>query len=129
MGNFPFFGFPYNRYYYNNYRGTYPHFNNNSNTNSVSFATMKNEAKSLEHVDNFSNSVNSTDSTNLTDSTNNKNSENRKISSNIDEPIFEILGISLYLDDIIILCLLFFLYTEGVQDELLFIVLILLLLS
>lgn len=49
--------------------------------------------------------------------------------SDIEEPIFEILGIQLYLDDIIILGLLFFLYQEGVQDEMLFISLILLLLS
>ena len=49
--------------------------------------------------------------------------------SDIEDPIFEILGIQLYLDDIIILGLLFFLYQEGVQDEMLFIALILLLLS
>lgn len=48
---------------------------------------------------------------------------------NIEEPILEILGIKLYLDDIIILGLLFFLYKENVQDELLFFSLILLLLS
>ncbi len=49
--------------------------------------------------------------------------------SDVEEPIFEILGIQLYLDDIIILGLLFFLYQEGVQDEMLFIALILLLIS
>lgn len=49
--------------------------------------------------------------------------------NDIEEPIFEILGIQLYLDDIIILGLLFFLYQEGVQDEMLYIALILLLLS
>jgi len=47
----------------------------------------------------------------------------------IESPIFEIMGIQLYLDDIIILGLLFFLYQEGVQDEMLYIALILLLLS
>lgn len=47
----------------------------------------------------------------------------------IEEPIFEILGIQLYLDDIMILGLLFFLYQENVQDEMLYIALILLLLS
>lgn len=47
----------------------------------------------------------------------------------IENPIFEIMGIQLYLDDIIILGLLFFLYQEGVQDEMLYIALILLLLS
>ncbi len=49
--------------------------------------------------------------------------------TDMEEPIFEILGIQLFLDDIIILGLLFFLYQEGVQDEMLFIALILLLLS
>lgn len=47
----------------------------------------------------------------------------------IESPLFEILGIQLYLDDIIILGLLFFLYQEGVQDEMLYIALILLLLG
>ena len=117
MGNFPFFGFPYSRYYYNNYCSTYPHSYEQNNTNSTSFKADDLNVESFKKVDNTDNS------------TCNKISKDRKISSNIDEPIFEILGISLYLDDIIILCLLFFLYTEGVQDELLFIVLILLLLS
>lgn len=49
--------------------------------------------------------------------------------NNIEEPVFEILGIELYLDDIIIIGLLFFLYQEGVQDEILFITLIMLLLG
>lgn len=51
------------------------------------------------------------------------------IFDNIEEPVFEIFGIKLYLDDIMILGLLFFLYQENVQDELLYIALILLLLS
>ncbi len=42
---------------------------------------------------------------------------------------FSILGLNLYFDDILILCLLFFLYTEEVKDEMLFICLIMLLLS
>jgi len=45
------------------------------------------------------------------------------------DPIFEIFGIKLFFDDILILSLLFFLYSEGVKDEMLFISLILLLLS
>ncbi len=49
--------------------------------------------------------------------------------TNIEEPIFEIFGIKLYLDDIIILGLLFFLYKENVQDQMLYMVLILLLIS
>jgi len=41
----------------------------------------------------------------------------------------EIMGIKLYFDDLLIICLLFFLYNEGVKDKYLFISLILLLLS
>lgn len=42
---------------------------------------------------------------------------------------FEIFGLKLYFDDIIIMCILFFLYNEKVKDDELFICLILLLLS
>ena len=49
--------------------------------------------------------------------------------TNLEEPVLEISGIELYLDDIIILGLLFFLYKEDVQDEMLFLSLILLLLT
>lgn len=53
----------------------------------------------------------------------------RKANQTIDEALFEILGIKLYFDDILLICLIFFLYNEGVQDQYLFIALILLLLS
>ncbi len=46
-----------------------------------------------------------------------------------DLPVFEIFGIKLYYDDFLILGMLFFLYSEGVKDEELFLVLLLLLLS
>lgn len=49
--------------------------------------------------------------------------------SNFDEPVLEIFDIKLYFDDILILSLLLFLYKEGVNDEMLFICLILLLLT
>lgn len=41
----------------------------------------------------------------------------------------EIMGIKLYFDDLLLICLIFFLYNEGVKDTYLFISLILLLLS
>ena len=47
----------------------------------------------------------------------------------IEEPFFEIFGLSLYFDDILLVCLIFFLYQEGVKDEGLFLALILLLLT
>lgn len=42
---------------------------------------------------------------------------------------FEIFGLKLYFDDILLICIIFFLYNEGVKDQWLFITLILLLLS
>ena len=54
-----------------------------------------------------------------------KDSENKQSS----ESFFEVFGLKLYFDDILIICLLFFLYIEKVQDEELFICLILLLFS
>ena len=42
---------------------------------------------------------------------------------------FQMLGIKLYFDDILLMCLIFFLYKEGIKDQNLFICLILLLLS
>ena len=56
-----------------------------------------------------------------------KNIFNILSSTDYCEPIFSILGINLYLDDLLILCILFTLYLNGVKDEMLFISLILLL--
>ena len=49
--------------------------------------------------------------------------------NNSNNEFIEILGIKLFTDDIIIICLIIFLYNEGVKDQFLFIALILLLLS
>ena len=46
-----------------------------------------------------------------------------------EQAIFEIFGIKLFLDDLIILGLLFFLYREQVNDQLLYMILLLLLFS
>lgn len=46
-----------------------------------------------------------------------------------DDFLFEIFGIKFYQDDLLLIGLIFFLYTEGVKDDFLFIALILLLLS
>lgn len=46
-----------------------------------------------------------------------------------DSFLFDLFGLKIYIDDALIVCLLFFLYQEQVQDEGLFIVLVLLLLS
>ena len=53
----------------------------------------------------------------------------KKISNTINPYIFEILGIKIYQDDLVILGLLYFLYQEKIKDEMLYIILFLLLLS
>lgn len=44
-------------------------------------------------------------------------------------PLLNLLGINIYFDDVLIVCLLLFLYNENVNDPFLFIVLVLLLLT
>ena len=48
---------------------------------------------------------------------------------NINNSIFDLFGIRLFLDDIIIICILIFLFQEDVKDEMLYLILIMLLLS
>lgn len=58
---------------------------------------------------------------------NQRNSNNKQKTKSTD--YLEILGIKLHFDDILLILLIYFLYTEGVKDIYLFFVLILLLLS
>ena len=108
MFRFPYFGFPYSYSYYN-----YP--NKLYNTNILK--EQKNTG------------INDSIESNNTSTSSNISNGNRDSKSDSDQAIFEILGIKLYLDDIIILCILFFLYKEDVKDEMLYIILFLLLFS
>ena len=119
MYNTPFFGFPfYKNYYQNKY---YPKQNTYSNQ------MPKNEEKSLlKEPNNESNNKKNSTTDNNSSSTINNNSRNYTSNS---QAYLNILGIDLYSDDILILCILLSLYLEGVKDEMLFISLILLLLS
>lgn len=124
--NFPFRRFSYGRYSrYNNYFSYTNQFpNTNATENSCIDITKKETGNKNRYKNNEEKSSRHNNSSNF----NFINFDNL-FSSNINEPIIEIFGINLYLDDLIILSILFFLYKEGVQDELLFISLILLLLS
>lgn len=67
------------------------------------------------------------------------NKENLNLSSNLNEKnksnkyaddyLFDLFGLKIYNDDVLLVSLIYFLYSEGVQDDSLFLVLILLLLS
>lgn len=127
MPIFPFFQYPYN---VNRY---YPRYNYN-NVNYTNNSHMNNIDKEKEDTSHIEESINR----NINENQKNKSSRysgfgpihfQNPFSLNSDEPVIEILGISLYLDDLIILGLLFFLYQEGVKDDMLFLSLVLLLLS
>lgn len=116
MFNYPYFGFPYyNRY--SRYGYKYPYYNNKtnySNNYSKTKNSMCEKNKKSEQYDVSS------------DFSPKKNIINDE---NTDAPMFEFFGIKLFFDDILLICLIFFLYNEGVKDQSLFISLILLLLS
>ena len=58
-----------------------------------------------------------------------KEKRNNDDAKRSEDMAFEIFGIKLFFDDILLIALIFFLYNEGVKDNMLFISLILLLLS
>lgn len=57
------------------------------------------------------------------------NDRQKNKSNNNDDYLFDLFGLKLYTDDVLLVSLIYFLYSEGVKDESLFIVLMLLLLS
>ena len=130
--------FPYSPFYYNNYyRHFYPKYYNKANTQSVPNTNLVNQNLNQKKVQQ-----------DIKQESKNKDykiTENQKRSAkynsfaklnpsalfdfNLYTPVIEILGIKLYLDDLIIIGLLFFLYKEEVHDEILFSILLLLLLN
>ena len=55
--------------------------------------------------------------------------EKNKSNKYNDDYLFDLFGLKIYNDDVLIVSLIYFLYSEGVKDDSLFLVLILLLLS
>lgn len=109
--NLPFH-FPY-YYRYPRYMSV-PNSMLNHNKTSEKFITRKEYEKKNQQISNSNNFDDNEHSRNSTDSS---------------DYFFEILGLKLYFDDILIICILFFLYSEGVKDDNLFLSLILLLLA
>ena len=131
MANFPFYPFSYRNYYHYYPRNYINNFNNSYNKNiNETQRTNKNKIEDRnETIDNKENSkkrYQKRSSKNISFANINLNG---LLQSDLENPIIEILGIKLYLDDLIIISLLFFLYKEDVHDEILFGILILLLLD
>lgn len=114
-------------------QSNYPHYQqqkhnqqHNQQYNQQQFQQNKQQQQNNSQYHNINQNQNQKQNQN--ENQNQKKEENRGL-FDFDSPLFQILGIDLYFDDILILCLLFFLYQEGVKDQGLFISLILLLLS
>jgi len=126
MATFPFIPF-YNNYYNHFYPHYYKRSGNIQNTpiieennpDIIEKNKLKNAEKQNKDKQKRSVKYNSFANINLS----------ALLDSDLNTSIIEILGIKLYLDDLIIIGLLFFLYKEDVQDEILFGILLLLLLS
>ena len=111
MFRFPFYGYPYSYPYYKYY--------NNIQTPHIQqkYIQPKEEIEEIKKQNSITNSFKIS------------NTINSRFSLDSEEAIFELFGIKLYLDDLIILGLLFFLYQQNVNDEILYIILLLLLFS
>ena len=131
MVHFPFRPFPPWRYY--------PQYTYYGRINPIS-TIQKNKNNLLNLQD--SSGISSNNNFDNSNSSNNRKQKNRPqkynfahinlnylFNSDLEQPIVEFMGIKLYLDDLIIIGLLFFLYKEDVHDEILFSILLLLLLS
>ena len=123
MPSFPFFRLPFPNFYtpyYNSYKKINNYYNLDIPNNHHQSVRDKEYKNTYDHNKKTSPKYNSFSPFDFI---------NNVFSGNTNAPIFEIFGIELYLDDIIILGLLFILYKEGVQDEMLFLSLVLLLLT
>ena len=135
INNFPFYPQPYSNYYLGYPQNIYKNAYNQKNYKEKHLNQRKQDNhqknKQLQNLNKMQNNLyNHKESKKLTQSTSNKSNifENLFFNTN-DTPMFELFGIQLYQDDILLICLIFFLYNEGINDEFLFIALILLLLS
>ena len=135
INNFPFYPQPYSNFYlgypqnthknaYNkrNYKEKYSsQKKQDNNQNNQQFQNLERNQnnlynyKKLKKIDNLN--------------SNKSNSSEHSFFKNDDTVMFELSGIKLYQDDILLICLIFFLYNEGIKDEFLFVALVLLLLS
>ena len=113
--NYPYFGFPnYNKYFNQNQKSNY----------NMDKINPSNSSHNFKHASNLNNNA---FTNNIFSSRTESKSHNESFETKSD--FINIFGLSLGLDDILILCLLFFLYSEKSDDYILMLVLVLLLLT
>lgn len=137
--NYPYFGFPnYLNYFSQNPYATKKEtqnfqsqvspyssntrYNNYEKLNTSQFYKNSYIPKNYNFQNNFKNNFHTNDNSKFKD-------HSVKKSNVSNAPIFNILGISLYFDDILLICVIFFLYNEEIEDSYLLLALVLLLLT
>lgn len=128
MYNSPFSDIPY----YKKFSNSNNYINNNYSNNSYPFnKNISSIYRNNNYYNNcFPSQIYKNNNSNYNNPLHEKDTFKKTIIEENKEPeIFEIFGLKLYFDDILLICLIFFLYNEGVKDYYLFISLILLLLS
>lgn len=152
--NYPYFGFPnYTKYMAQTY--PYNYYNNNFNrpNNSVYNNQFNNNSNNLQgstfnqNSNSYNGRINKSNNAPFRNNQPNKKRNNKQLynnknspkspsniktfpSSNTDSaPLFNLFGIQLYFDDILLICIILFLYNEKIEDNYLLIALVLLLLS
>ena len=135
MYNFPFFP-----HFYPNFNRNYPQnsskYVNNAIYHTNHYNSTNNNSHKIRNIIDYNKKNMQASSVNFHKNIDDNNSSSQRKMNKEEErclentdTIFEIFGIKLHFDDILLICLIFFLYNEGVKDEFLFIALILLLLS
>ena len=112
----PYMNFPFS--FYRNYSRIGPNFYN---------APYVNTNHNINNSSNPSVSYNSESDEVKED--NRSLSQKNKSNKYTDDYLFDLFGLKIYSDDVLLVSLIYFLYSEGVKDDGLFLVLILLLLS
>lgn len=119
MARFPYTNFPF-PFYRNCYKMPAPEFINNN--------AHYQKNRIIDNSYPSSNPQNFLEFNNLSEDNRISNQKN-KSNKNNDDYLFDLFGLKIYYDDVLLVSLIYFLYSEGVKDDGLFIVLILLLIS
>lgn len=137
MPRFPYMNFPmfYNKnyskfsppYYYSPYYS--PSNNNHFNSSNNVHDNPNNNTRDNIYSNNHNKITTNCNINHANTTSSYHESPKNKSNSNDNDYLFDLFGLKLYFDDILILSLLFFLYVEGIKDDMLFTSLLLLLLS
>lgn len=125
---YPSFPFPFYRNFHNPqahlYNSSRP--NSNSNSYNVKDTVSHNLQREPQKFSSFESAPKHIESD---ENNNDRNFKEKNKSNKNDNYLFDLFGLKIYFDDVLLVSIIYFLYSEGVKDDNLFLVLILLLLS